>query len=98
MNDIRTGYEGRNYLEYHKALDESSDRWRTRFNGGESFEDVKARIADFLDDLREENYGAVLIVTSKIIVQASREILNGLSNQEAWDFPIVQASYLEFDL
>ena len=98
LNDNRTGYEGRHYSEYNAALDRSNDKWSVRLNDGESLEDVKERVRSFLEDLKAESYGSVLIVTSMSIVQAIYGILTGHSNQEAWEFEVEKASCTEFTL
>lgn len=98
LNDNRSGYEGKHYLEYYAALDSADDKWSVRFNGGESLEDVKERVRSFLDDLKAKDYHAVLIVTSMIIAQATYGILDNLSNQETWDFQVDKASCMEFEL
>lgn len=48
LNDIRSGYEDKHYLEYHAAFHNAENKWSARFNGGESWEDVKERVRDFL--------------------------------------------------
>ncbi len=98
LNDNRSGYEDKHYLEYYASLDKADDKWAVRLNGGESLEDVKDRVQSFLDDLKLKNYESVLIVTSMIIVQAIYGIINGLSNQEAWDFQVDKASCIELKL
>lgn len=98
LNDGRSGYEGKHYTEYDAALDAVSDRWNARFNDGESIEDIKARVSDFIDDLRTKNYGSVLIVTSQWIIFAFFAVLQGLSNEEAWSLEVEQGSCAELEL
>src|SRR5882762_9427713 len=69
LNDNRSGYEGKHYLEYYAALDNADDKWSVRFNDGESLEDVKERVRSFLDELKTKDYDSVLVVTSMVIVQ-----------------------------
>ncbi len=98
LNDNRTGYEDKHFREYYAALDQADDRWSVRFNNGESLEDVKARAASFIDEVRTQKYESVLIITSMVIVQAIYGLLNGLTNQQAWDFEVEKASFVELDL
>lgn len=98
LNDNRTGFEGKSYLRYELALRLAPDKWTARFNGGESLEDVKVRAHNFIDELKTQPYDSVLIVTSKLVVQAMYGILRGASNQEAWDFAVDNAGCVEFDI
>jgi broad specificity phosphatase PhoE len=98
LNDNRSGFENKSSLAYIAALDAVDDKWTVRLNGGESLDDVKDRARSFLDDLTTQEYGSVLIVTHKVIVQAIYGILNNRSNQEAWDYAVDQASCTEFEL
>ncbi len=98
LNDNRSGFEGKSYLRYHLALRRAPDKWAARFNDGESLEDVKARVRSFIEDLKTKDYDTVLIMTSKVIVQAIYGILHGASNQEAWDFEVDNAGCVEFEI
>lgn len=98
LNDNRTGYEDKDSRDYYAALDKADDKWTVRLNDGESLEDMKARVQGFLDELKTQDYNSVLIVTSMIIVQAMYELLHGVSNEEAWDFQVANASCIELEL
>ena len=98
LNDIETGFESKSVLQYFNALNRAEDKWTIRFNDGESFEDVKERVADFIKDLKEKEYSSVLIVTSKVIVQAFYGISNKLSKEEAWEFQVKKGSCIELKL
>lgn len=98
LNDNRSGFEDKHYLEYYAALDKANDKWTVRFNDGESLNDVKERVHSFLEELKYKDYQSVLIVTSMVIVQAIYGALNNRSNQEEWDFSVDKASCTEFEL
>jgi broad specificity phosphatase PhoE len=98
LNDGRSGFEGKHFTEYDKALDESTDRWTVRFNDGESVEDIKKRVSDFIDELLTKKYEAVLVVTSLWIIQAIIAIVRHTSNEEAWSFEAPQGDYLELEI
>lgn len=98
LNDHRTGYEGQSFKLLMEALDAADDKWTARFNGGESIEDMKARVASFLDELRVEPYDSVLVVTSHWIILAAMAIILNIPNEEAWKIDVVQGSYLEMKL
>jgi len=98
LNDHRSGFEGRSFLELMGALDASENKWTARFNEGESIEDIKKRVAEFLNDLKSKPYSTVLVVTSGWIVQAAAAIIQNISNEEAWKLDVKQGSYLELDI
>ncbi len=98
LNDYRSGYEGKPAAMLMDAIDAAEDKWTTRFNGGESIEDMKKRVADFLHALKAKPYDAVLIVTSGWVVRVAIAVIQNISNDEAWLIDAEQGSYLEFEL
>lgn len=97
LNDNRTGFEDQPSVDFYEAMKNATDKWNARFNDGESFVDVRNRAGRFLDDLQTQPVKTVLIVTSKIIVQAIYARIQGLSNQEAWDLPVLNGSCYEIE-
>lgn len=98
LNDHRSGYEGKNAQLLMNALDAADDRWTVRFNGGESIEDMKQRVATFIDDLKTKPYNTVLIVTSGWVIRVMVAVIENISNKEAWNRESAQGDYLEFEL
>lgn len=98
LNDIKFGYEGKHYSEYHSALDKAYDKWTARFNGGESITDLRMRVQDFLNDLKSKDYASALIVTSGGVMQAIYGIIGNHSIEEAWDYRPEKGSCAEFNL
>jgi alpha-ribazole phosphatase len=98
LNDHRSGFEGRRADLLMKALDESKDRWTAHFNGGESIEDVKQRVAKFLKELQAKPYNNVLIITSGWVIKMAVAIIQNISNEEAWGKDAEQGDYLEFEI
>lgn len=98
LNDHRSGFEGKSANLLMEALDKAKNRWTVRFNDGESVEDMKKRVAKFLDGLKTKPYDTVLIVTSQWIIQAAVAILQNISNEEAWSLEVSQGSFLELEV
>lgn len=98
LNDHRSGFEGKPAKLLMKALDESGHRWTVRFNDGESIDDMKQRVARFIDELRNKPYDSVLIVTSQWVIQAAVATIQGISNEKAWELNVQQATYLELEV
>ena len=98
LNDHRSGFEGKPAKLLMEVMDAASDRWTARFNDGESVEDMKARVAWFLEELQEKPYDSVLVITSGWIIHSAAAILQNISNEEAWMLNVVQGDYLEMEL
>lgn len=98
LNDHRSGFEGKPFTLLQQALDMADNKWTVHFNDGESIEDMKQRVANFLDELRTKPYEVVLVVTSGWIIRAAAAILQGLTNEEAWKLEVEQGSYIEFEV
>jgi alpha-ribazole phosphatase len=86
LNDGKSGFEGKHFTEYENALNAATNRWTVRFNDGESIEDIKKRVVDFINELRTKKYDAVLIVTSLWIIQAILAVVRHIPNEEAWGY------------
>jgi alpha-ribazole phosphatase len=82
INDVVTGFEGRPVEEFRKARRAAADSWTVRLNGGESFEDEKARVHDFLNDLRKRLEECILVVTHQAIARLIYAAAHNLPNDE----------------
>jgi len=98
LNDHRSGFEGKSTQLHMSALNEADDKWKARFNDGESIDDMKQRVARFLDELKTKPYKVVLIVTSQWIIHAAVAIIKGIPNEEAWKLDVQQGECLEMDI
>ncbi len=98
LNDHLSGFEGQPAKRLMDALDSSENRWTARFNEGESVEDMKLRVAQFLAELKEKPYDSVLVITSGWIIHAAAAIINDLSNEEAWRLEVVQGDYIKMEI
>lgn len=98
LNDGRSGFEGKSTELLDEALAAADNYWTARFNDGESIEDIKSRVAGFIEDLRAKPYQTVLIVTSQWIVFALLALLEKLPNEEAWNLEVPPGSYQEVEI
>lgn len=98
LNDHRSGFEGKPAKLLIEALDHAENRWTARFNDGESINDMKLRVAKFLDNLKTKPYDIVLVVTSQWVVQAAVAITKNISNERAWELEVQQGEYLELEI
>ncbi|GEM_PF-6426450 len=84
--------------EHNAALKLADDMWTARFNGGESFQDVKERVKGFMDELKSSGCQLVAIVSSRTIIQMFYLLLNDLPNDKLWDITVDKGSCMELDL
>lgn len=98
LNEVKFGFEGKYYLEYIEQRNKSGDIINFKTEGGESFLDVKARVKQFLEDLKKENYARVLIVAHEAVVIAARVIFNELGDEDSLMTNVKNAEYFMFDL
>ncbi len=98
LNDHRSGFEGKSYATLKAALDGADNRWTASFNDGESIEDMKDRVAEFLDELKTKPYETVLVVTSQWIIQAAAVIVQHISYEEAWALNVEPGAWIELDI
>jgi broad specificity phosphatase PhoE len=98
LNDHRSGFEGKSAELLMDALNAADDRWTARFNDGESIDDMKQRVAQFIDELRAQPYNSVLVVTSQWVIQAAVAIIQNIPNEEAWRLEVGQGDSLELEI
>ena len=98
LDDNRSGFEGRPVSEHNAALELADSMWTARFNGGESFEDVKKRVKSFMDELEATGYESVAIISSRTIIQMFYLLLNDLPNEKLWDITVDKGSCREVEL
>lgn len=96
VNEAKIGFEGRVDLKYQSAALE--DPLNFKIKGGENWYDVRKRVSSFLDNLREENYSCVLVVTHEFVVQVVNGIVSKLSNKEARFTRFKNTEFIEFEL
>src|SRR5690349_11229347 len=65
LNDLNMGYEGRLVDEYHAVLYDKPDKWKAKFNDGESLDELLEKVDSFLQYLREQaaNHANILVVS-----------------------------------
>jgi alpha-ribazole phosphatase len=98
LNDHRSGYEGKPAQQLMDALAAAENRWTARFNDGESIEDMKQRVAEFIEELKTKPYKSVLVVTSQWVIQAAAALIKNMPNEEAWKLEVEPGSYLELEI
>lgn len=98
INDNRTGFESKPVAEYLEALFKHKDSYSVVLNDGESLNQAAARSHEFLDDLKQEAYSSVLVVTHGFIIEAIHAYVYGVSLEDAAEFQLAQGEFVEFDI
>jgi len=81
INEIRSGMEGEIYDTYKEkqkelAKEKGVETREVRINDGESFNDLKERVAGFVEELKLQKYKIVLVVTHFDTIQGIDENIN----------------------
>ncbi len=83
LNDRSMGiFEDKPASFFYSWRDKHTNRWSCRPKGGESFEEMKKRFADFIQDLSKKDYKQVLIVSHLPILKVARGYFKALSNEK----------------
>ncbi len=96
LNDRRTGFEGCLIADYLAARD--ADPANFCAEGGESFTTLKARVIDFLGDLRVTRAGRVLVVSHHEVLQVVRGQTLGWSDHEIRQWWIEPAGHFTVEM
>lgn len=97
INDLLTGFEGKPVKDFRDARRNATNRWTVRLNGGESFEDEKARVKQFLNDLQERPEKCVLVVTHQAIARLIYANVNRLPNKKVGDIEVSNTHCFDFE-
>lgn len=96
INDRKTGFEGKSYFDYRKAIEKNP--FYIRPKGGESFQEEKRRVFSFLDDLIKMDYRSVLVVSHEEIMKIIKGYFEKLSDEEMWDVRVGNGEIIEFEV
>ena len=100
INEIKLGFEGENSENYRKVRGESGEKINL-FKVSrelENYHDVKLRIEKFVNWLKNQRYGNILIVTHEICCQCVRSIFEGTSEEIAFSSPVGNCEYFEYGI
>lgn len=98
LNDRYSGFHGKPVSDFFNALNKSNNFWEFKFPRGESFEEEKERVFDFLNSLKQMNYKSVLTVTHEEAMRIISGFFNKLTNDKMWNIKIDNCQVLEFQL
>lgn len=80
INDIRSGFDGQPVRQYQRAI--ARDPLRARPDGGESLIEHKQRVVSFIDWLRSQSYGTVLVVAHEETLRVFYAHFLGLQDEQ----------------
>ncbi len=96
INDRKTGFNEKPHSEYLKAIEE--DKFHIKIKDGESFQEEKARVFSFLDDLKKMHYDNVLVITHEEPIKIINGYFNNLSDEKMWEMKVPNAHLIKFDI
>lgn len=82
INDRSTGYENKSVSFFYEWREKQKKPWSARPRGGESYQDLKKRLASFLKDLGKEPYKTVLVVSHLPVLAAAYAYFKNLSDDK----------------
>lgn len=86
LNEIDVGFESKLNKEFLKAA--GKDLFHFKGTGSEDWQDLKKRVRNFLDELKNKDFENVLIVSHQWVIMVANQIVNGLSDEEAYAVPL----------
>lgn len=100
INDRKTGFDSKSVSDFFNAL--KLNPFNLKFNNGESFQEEKKRVYSFLEEFLEElknlNYNAILVVAHGEILQIINGYYNNFSDQEMWNTKIGNCEILDIEI
>lgn len=99
INDNRTGYNGMPHIVRFITFYFAKDKYRKRFRNGESLEDSKNRVFDFIEDIKEKyKHKTVLVVGHANTGWIIKGYANNLPLEKMFTGKISNADPVEYDL
>lgn len=82
LNDRSTGFENKSVSYFYEWREKQKNPWLAKPRGGESYADLKKRLASFLKDIQKESYKTVLIVSHLPVLAAAYAYFKGFSDEK----------------
>ncbi len=96
INEAGIGFEGRTIEDFKQSSD--GNFFNFKLKGKESWQDVKKRVANFLVFLKKEKYENVLVVAHEWVVKIANQIVNDLTDEEAYEVKVRNCDFFEFEI
>jgi broad specificity phosphatase PhoE len=96
LNEVDLGFEGKTDKEFLKAA--GNDYFHFRGTGTENWQDLKVRVQKFLDDLKRKNLESVLVVSHQWVAMVANQIVNGLTDKEAYDVQLKNCGLIVLEI
>lgn len=97
ISDIRSGFDGRAVDEYFAAI--AYDPLNARVNSGESLLDHKKRVLSFINWLKQQPQGNILVVAHEETLRVFKSCFDGdVENEHLRDIHIGNCDYTRYTL
>lgn len=99
INENDFDVNGMTYKEAHKIYDGREDWFTYKHGNGESFQNVKERVWNFLDELKKKKHlKNVLVVTHEIVLKMIKAYVEGLTDNEIWHLHFKNAEIITVEI
>lgn len=96
LNDINVGiFESKPVSEFHDYI--KNDLFRTQPPGGETWQEQKKRIFEFLEEIKSKKFKSVLIIAHNDTCKIVTAYFNKLSDKEMWKIETNNCGLLNFE-
>lgn len=96
ISDIKTGFEGKPVSDYLRHIE--SDPLTNKPPGGESYQELKARVFSFVEDLLQTREECILVVSHMDPVKLMIGYFNRLSDLEILRLKVSNCVLQEFNI
>ncbi len=97
LDDRNSGFEGLPVAHYLEAMGAAPDPFAWKAPGGESYQELVARVHAFLAELRTLDLPAVLVVSHHEVLQAVAGHFQGLDLASMWRVWVGNGEIMEFE-
>ena len=98
LNEVRTGFGGQPTWRWLLAQLLTGFKTSKRHKDGETLDEARIRIEQWLTELKQRPYQSVLIVAHQHTIQTLSSILSGISYAKALKRPIRHTQVMEYEL
>ncbi len=98
INETRLGLNGMPVFVHRWLARKDYFNFKIPGDGNENWQDLKERVGIFLENLKKSDYDCVLVVTHQWVLRAANQLVNGLSDEEAFRVKAPNCFYVKLKI